>query len=123
MLNTEWLFPLVALEAAAAIIQVALTGRVTPLGCWSHSRRYFVKAVGAGERDAEPYLRAIKRLFCLKRLARRFQLTPRNRQRLRQNHSQLGVAVATPPKTGSLKITSDRPSQATCLILKTAVRR
>ena len=104
-------------DGAAALDAIGRDdGRVTPLGCWSHGRRYFVKAVDAGERDAEPYLRAINRLFRLERLARRFQLTPRNRQRLRQNHSQLGVAVATPPKTGSLKITSDRPSQATCLI-------
>ena len=86
-------------EGAAALDAIGRDdGRVTPLGGWSHSRRYFVKAVDAGERDAEPYLRAIKRLFRLKRLARRFQLTPRNRQRLRQNHSQLGVAVANHQK-------------------------
>ena len=43
MLNAEWLFPLVALEAAAAIIQVALTGRVTFL----HLAQHFGFAAGA----------------------------------------------------------------------------
>ena len=84
-------------------------GRVTHLGCWSHGRRYFVKAVDAGEREAEPYLRAINRLFRLERLARRFQLTPENRARLRQRASQpladklfadaLTAAPLAPPKT------------------------
>jgi transposase len=84
-------------------------GRVTHLGCWSHGRRYFVKAVDAGEREAEPYLRAINRLFRLERLARRFQLTPENRDCLRRRYSQplaaklfadaLVAATLVPPKT------------------------
>lgn len=84
-------------------------GRVTHLGCWSHGRRYLVKAVDAGEREAEPYLRAINRLFRLERLARRFQLTPENRARLRQRASQptadqlfadaLLAVPRVPPKT------------------------
>jgi transposase len=84
-------------------------GRVTHLGCWSHARRYFVKAVDAGEREAEPYLDAINRLFRLERLARRFKLTPENRARLRQRASQptadklfadaLTAAPLAPPKT------------------------
>jgi hypothetical protein len=83
--------------------------RVTHLGCWSHARRYFVKAVDAGEREAEPYLRAINRIFRLERLARRFNLTPENRARLRQDASQptadrlfadaLAAAPLAPPKT------------------------
>jgi len=63
-------------------------GRVTHLGCWSHSRRYFVKAVDAGEREAEPYLDAINRLFRLERLARHFKLTAEHRAKLRQRFSQ-----------------------------------
>ena len=97
-------------DGAAALDAIGQEdGRVTHLGCWSHGRRYFVKAVDAGERDAEPYLRAINRLFRLERLARRFQLTPENRQRLRQSHSQptaaalfadaLQAAPLAPPKT------------------------
>ena len=93
--------------ALGAIGQEA--GRVTHLGCWSHARRYFVKAVDAGEREAEPYLRAIDRLFRLERLARRFHLSSENRASLRQRASQptavklfadalAGVSLA-PPKT------------------------
>jgi transposase len=84
-------------------------GRVTHLGCWSHARRYLVKAVDAGEREAEPYLGAINRLFRLERLARRFQLTPENRGDLRRRYSQpladklfadaLAAATQVPPKT------------------------
>ena len=97
-------------DGAAALDAIGRDdGRVTHLGCWSHARRYFVKAVDAGERDAEPYLHAINRLFRLERLARRFHLTPENRQRLRQSHSQptadalfadaLKAAPLAPPKT------------------------
>ena len=84
-------------------------GRVTHLGCMSHARRYFVKAVDAGEREAEPYLRAINRLFRLERLARHFRLTRENRASLRQRYSQptadqlfadaLVAAPLAPPKT------------------------
>ena len=84
-------------------------GRVTHLGCWSHARRYLVKAVDAGEREAEPYLFAVNRLFRLERLARRFQLTPENRGCLRRDYSQpladklfadaLAAATLVPPKT------------------------
>ena len=97
-------------DGAAALDAIGQDdGRVTHLGCWSHARRYFVKAVDAGEREAEPYLGTINRLFRLERLARRFQLTPENRARLRQRASQptanqlfaatlVGVTQA-PPKT------------------------
>lgn len=84
-------------------------GRVTHLGCFSHSRRYFVKAVDAGEREAEPYLRAINRLFRLERLARHFKLSEENRAGLRRRFSQptaeqlfataLAAAPLVPPKT------------------------
>lgn len=84
-------------------------GRVIHLGCMSHARRYFVKAVDAGEREAEPYLRAINRLFRLERLARHFRLTLENRASLRQRYSQptadqlfadaLVAAPLAPPKT------------------------
>ena len=68
-----------------------------------------MKAVEAGERDAEPYLQAINRLSLLERVARRFQLTLQNRQRLRQSNLQptadalfadaLTAAPLAPPKT------------------------
>lgn len=37
--------------------------RVVHLGCWAHARRYFVKAVDAGELGAADYLRPIDQLF------------------------------------------------------------
>lgn len=97
-------------DGAAALDAIGRAeGRVTHLGCWSHARRYFVKAVDAGERDAEPYLRAINQLFRLDRLARHFKLTLENRAQLRQRYSQptagrlfadsLAAAPLAPPKT------------------------
>jgi transposase len=62
--------------------------RVVHLGCFSHARRYLVKALDAGERDAEPYLRSIDQLFRLERLARHFNLALETRQRLRRRRSQ-----------------------------------
>jgi transposase len=84
-------------------------GRVTHLGCWSHARRYFVKAVDAGESEAQPYLHAINRLFRLERQARHFKLSAENRAKLRQRFSQpaadklfadaLAAVLVAPPKT------------------------
>lgn len=97
-------------DGAAALDAIGRAdARVTHLGCWSHARRYFVKAVDAGERDAEPYLRAINQLFRLDRLARHFKLTLENRAQLRQRYSQpiagrlfvdaLAAAPLAPPRT------------------------
>lgn len=84
-------------------------GRVTHLGCFSHVRRYFVKAIDAGEREAEPYLRAIIQLFRLEWLARHFKLSEENRAKLQQRFSQptaeklfaqaLAATPLAPPKT------------------------
>ena len=104
-------------------------GRVTHLGCWSHARRYFVKAVDAGERAAEPYLRALNQLFRLERLAGHFKLTPDNRGRLRQRFSQptadklfadaRAAVPVTPPKTRLGQalgyLLGQKPSLARCL--------
>jgi hypothetical protein len=83
--------------------------RVTHLGCFSHARRYFVKAVDAGETDAVPYLAAINQLFRLERLARHFKLPEEKRAELRRRRSLpladklfADAAVASPrvpPKT------------------------
>jgi transposase len=62
-------------------------GRVIHLGCFSHARRYLVKAVDAGELAARPYLRAIDQLFRIERLARRFGLTLANVIELRRRRS------------------------------------
>lgn len=97
-------------DGAAALDAIGQAdARVTHLGCFSHARRYFVKAVDAGERDAAPYLQAINRLFRLERLARHFGLKPESRAQLRQRYSQpaavrlfadvLAALPLTPPKT------------------------
>ena len=97
-------------DGAAALDAIGRTdGRVTHLGCWSHARRYFVKAIDAGETAAAPYLGAINRLFRLDRLARHFKLTLEKRAQLRQRFSQpiaetlfadaLATAPLAPPKT------------------------
>jgi transposase len=62
--------------------------RITHLGCFSHGRRYFVKAVDAGEADAAPYLSAINQLFRIERLARHFKLPEEKRADLRRRRSQ-----------------------------------
>ena len=84
-------------------------GRVTHLGCWSHARRYLVKAVDAGEAAAGPYLTAINQLFRLERLARHFKLTEEKRAELRRRRSRpladqlfadaLAARPRVPPKT------------------------
>jgi len=109
-------------------------GRVQHLGCWSHARRYFVKAVDAGERDAAPYLAAINRLFRLERQARHFKLSAQNRAQLRQRFSQptaerlfadaLAALPRMPPKTRLGQalgyLLGQKPSLARCLSEPTA---
>jgi hypothetical protein len=75
-------------DGAAGLADIGrLDGRVRHLGCYAHVRRYFVKAVDAGEQDAVPYLRTINQLFRIERLARRFKLKPENFQDLRTRRS------------------------------------
>jgi transposase len=75
-------------DGAAGLADIGrLDGRVRHLGCYAHVRRYFVKAVDAGEQDAAPYLRTINQLFRIERLARRFKLKPENFQDLRTRRS------------------------------------
>ncbi len=62
-------------------------GRVTHLRCFGHVRRYFVKAVDAGERDAAPYTRTLKALFRIERLAKHFALGGTHRVELRRRLS------------------------------------
>lgn len=83
--------------------------RVTHLGCFSHARRYLVKAVDAGEADAVPYLTAINQLFRVERLARHFKLAEEKRAELRRRRSRpladklfadvLAASPRVPPKT------------------------
>jgi len=66
-----------------------LPGRpgITPLNCWAHVRRYFVKAEEGGDRLATEYLDMIDRLFRRERIARRFHLKPESLLELRRRFS------------------------------------
>lgn len=57
------------------------------VGCWSHTRRYFVDALSNDKRAAEP-LRLIKQLFKLEELARAKGMSPHQRLKLRQIRSK-----------------------------------
>jgi transposase len=83
--------------------------RVTHLSCWSHGRRYVIKASDAGEAGAAAYLKSINAIFRVERLARHFHLSEAHRDQLRRAHS-LPIAEKlfadalvdlprTPPKT------------------------
>jgi hypothetical protein len=73
-------------DAAAGLGRIGLAG-VVSLGCLAHLRRPLYKAVALGDKNAEPYLQAVDRIFRHDRLGRRFQLTPENFAQLRQKHS------------------------------------
>jgi len=74
-------------DGASGLGSIGPPGQVIALGCHAHLRRYFFQAFQAGERPAEPYLRAIHKLFRVERLAQHFHLLPANRQKLRARHS------------------------------------
>jgi transposase len=75
-------------DGASGLDQIGQTDhRVTHLGCWSHARRYVVKAVDAGETGAAAYLKTIQAIFRVERLARHFRLTEDHRDPLRRSHS------------------------------------
>jgi len=61
---------------------------VIHLECWAHARRYFVRAAEAGERQADPFLDDIDRLFRIERLARHFRLPAQKLRMLRERHSR-----------------------------------
>ena len=64
---------------------------VIHMNCWSHVRRYFLRAAEAGETEANPYLDEIDRLFRIERLARYFKLAAQKLKKLRERHSQVLV--------------------------------
>lgn len=78
---------LLQVDGASGLSDIGLKDRVIALGCHSHARRYAIKAVKDGDRNAEPYLAGFNRLFRLDRLARHFKLTAENKHRLRLEHS------------------------------------
>jgi len=83
--------------------------QVVHLGCLAHARRYFFKAVRAGELESMGYLCLINRIFRADRLSRHFGLGPEKHRRLRTTRSKAlfdallkraDEAVSrTPPKT------------------------
>ena len=96
-------------DGASGFDKLGNDKNVVRLGCLAHCRRYFYKAVQAGERQAVHYLQEINRIFRADRLSRHFQLSEANHRRLRMETSLprfLGLinkalleTVNTPPKT------------------------
>jgi transposase len=74
-------------DGASRLGSIGPPGQVISLGCFAHLRRYFFEASRAGERQAEPYLQEINRLFRIDRMAKHFRLKRESRQHLRQRHS------------------------------------
>jgi hypothetical protein len=60
---------------------------VVHLLCWAHARRYFHKALKAGEKDAESYLEDMRRLFRIEALARHFEVSSDKLQEARERFS------------------------------------
>ena len=58
------------------------------LGCWMHSRRYFKKALDAGDLRAAIAIKYIKRLYKIERRATRIGAGPIHRGRLREEKSK-----------------------------------
>lgn len=57
-------------------------------GCWSHARRYFIKAVDKGDRRAEPFLVSIGGIFAVEAQATDDGVTPEVRLERRLEHSK-----------------------------------
>jgi transposase len=78
-------------DGLSAYDQVGIaTARPTPVGCWSHARRYFHDLVKARPKTAPPGLadEALTYIGALFHLERRWtEVTPAQRQALRQRHS------------------------------------
>jgi transposase len=74
-------------DAAAGLNKIGTEGQVKAYGCLAHARRRFHKAYKAKDKDAEPYLVGINRLFRIDRLAAYFHLSFENKAKLRQKYS------------------------------------
>jgi len=83
--------------------------RVTEVGCWMHGRRYFVRALDAGDLRAAIALKLIKRLYKVERKASKARASPdqlleMRRERSKPIYEELGKWIAghveaEPPKT------------------------
>lgn len=92
-------------DGAAGLGSIGPPGQVISLGCFAHLRRYFFKAHQAPEREADAYLLEINRLFRIERLAKHFQLSLPNREKLRQRHSlPLFDAMIARAQSDSLRV-------------------
>lgn len=60
----------------------------TEVGCWSHARRYFVKALERGDHRAAYAIKLIKKLFRVEKVATADEVTPEERLARRKEHSQ-----------------------------------
>jgi len=62
--------------------------KAVEVACWSHTRRYFVKALESGDKRAALPLALIKRLFFIERRSNKKGHTPEERLRARQQRSK-----------------------------------
>jgi transposase len=75
-------------DGASGFEKLGIAGQVVHLGCMAHARRYFFKAVEAGELGAMKYLHLINRLFRADRLSKHFGLSAEKHRRLRMTLSK-----------------------------------
>jgi len=62
--------------------------RLTPVGCWAHARRKFIKAVDEQQPEAAPLVNELRKLYLVERRAREGKLNAAQRQELRQEISR-----------------------------------
>ena len=96
-------------DGANGFGKLGIAGLVVHLGCMAHARRYFYKAVEAGELQSLKYLGLINRIFRADRLSRHFGLSPDKHRKLRTTRSKAlfetllkyaeDDAIKIPPKT------------------------
>ncbi len=75
-------------DGANGFGKLGIAGQVEHLGCMAHARRYFFKAVQAGELESLKYLHLVNRLFRADRLSRYFGLGPDKHRQLRMTLSK-----------------------------------
>ena len=74
-------------DAAVGLGNIGPPRQIVSLGCHAHLRRPFFHSFKGREKKAVRYLKAINRMFRVDRLAKRFSLSMKKRQKLREKHS------------------------------------
>jgi transposase len=74
-------------DAASTFDTLFGPGGATEVGCWAHARRYFVRAEDSDAELSAQAIRRIRRLFDIERSATEQELSPDQRQELRQEQA------------------------------------